>query len=86
MNGDLRVCASRAAIFEPSLLYDDLDFPPRVQSILVDKCIDRVHRGYFESNPLQRTQAYEFRLNFARNSRFFSEPNVLESGRLRRDT
>jgi hypothetical protein len=45
-----------------------------------------VHRGYFESNPLQRTQAYEFRLNFARNSRFFSEPNVLESGRLRRDT
>ena len=57
---------------------------PRADSIPGDIWIDRVHFACFYGNPLRRTQAYMFRLNFARNPSFFYDQNILESYQLRR--
>jgi hypothetical protein len=84
VSGDLVECASLAASVEPSLIYIQPGSPPRADSILVGEFIDRVHRIYFGSNPLQRTRAYEFRLKIARNSTFLFRQTVLESDGVRR--
>jgi hypothetical protein len=84
VSGDLVECASLAANVEPSLLYDQTPSPRRADSILVGEFIDRVHRIFFDSNPLQRTLAYEFRLKIARNSTFYFRQIVLEGDRLHR--
>jgi hypothetical protein len=62
----------------------NLVFLPQVHSILGVKCIDRVPRVIWRATHSSALKRTKFRLNFTRNSGFFSCPNVLEGARLRR--